>query len=132
MRRIVASLALAAMLGACVPSPSYVRSAPAPAAAARASVAPPLQTVSRDATGIIGERAGSLTRRFGQARIDLAEGDARKLQFASGRCVLDIYLYPIEAGSQPVATHIETRLREGGAPTDAAGCIEDVERAARG
>ena len=132
MRRAFASLAIALLLGACVPSPSYVRSAPAPTTQVRPVVAQPPATARRDADGILGERAGALTRRFGQARIDLAEGDARKLQFASGRCVLDIFLYPLEPGSPPVATHLEARLREGGSATDAASCIADVERSARG
>ena len=80
---------------------------------------------------VIGEQARALTSRFGDARIDLVEGDARKLQFVSERCVLDIYLYPLAANGNPVATHIEARERRGGADTDRAGCIEEVERAAR-
>ena len=80
--------------------------------------------------GIIGERAGSLVRRFGEARIDLAEGDARKLQFSSDRCVLDVFLYPLEANGEPVATHVVARERKGGGETDRAGCIGDIERSA--
>ncbi|MFU7527042.1 hypothetical protein [Qipengyuania sp. ASV99] len=79
--------------------------------------------------GIIGEPAASLTQRFGMARIDLAEGDARKLQYVSGTCVLDIYLYPLAANADPVATHVETRARENGAATDRAQCIAEVEDA---
>ena len=80
--------------------------------------------------GIIGERAGSLVRRFGEARIDLAEGDARKLQFTSDRCVLEVFLYPLEANSEPVATHVVARERKGGGETDRAGCIGEIERSA--
>jgi hypothetical protein len=80
--------------------------------------------------GIIGERAGSLVRRFGEARIDLAEGDARKLQFTSDRCVLDVFLYPLESNAEPVATHVVARERKGGGETDRAGCIGDIERSA--
>lgn len=79
---------------------------------------------------IIGQPASALTSRFGTARIDLAEGDARKLQFRSANCVLDIFLYPLTAGRSPVATHIETRLRRGGMSTDRAACIAEVERSA--
>ncbi|MEP3422501.1 MAG: hypothetical protein ABJN35_12255 [Erythrobacter sp.] len=79
---------------------------------------------------VIGERATTLSRRFGDARIDLVEGDARKLQYASDRCILDIYLYPLQANADPVATHVEARNRNGGAETDRAGCIAEVERAA--
>lgn len=81
---------------------------------------------------VIGEEATSLSRRFGEARIDLSEGDARKLQFVSDRCVLDIYLYPLASNAAPVATHVEARQRIGGGDTDRAGCIAEVERTARG
>ncbi len=80
---------------------------------------------------VIGERANSLVRRFGAARIDLTEGDARKLQYVSDVCVLDIYLYPLQANTDPVATHVEARARQGGAEADRAWCIADVERAAK-
>lgn len=78
--------------------------------------------------GVIGARAASLTARFGAARIDLTEGDARKLQFTGRNCVLDIFLYPLEAGREPVATHVDARLRQGGGETDRAGCIAEIER----
>ena len=78
---------------------------------------------------VIGEGAASLSRRFGEARIDLKEGDARKLQFASADCVLDIFLYPLREGGAPVATHVEARLRQGGAPAPRERCIDEIERA---
>lgn len=78
--------------------------------------------------GVIGTPAAALTRRFGEPRIDLAEGDARKLQFAGSSCVLDIYLYPVSAGSAPTAAHVEARLRQGGAAVDQGTCIREVER----
>ncbi|MEM7689465.1 MAG: hypothetical protein AAF291_10630 [Pseudomonadota bacterium] len=96
------------------PPPGAFRSAPVQNAAGLA--------------GVIGERAGSLTRRFGKARIDLTEGDARKLQFLGSDCVLDVYLYPRSAGGEPVATHVEARTRSNGADTDRAACIRAVER----
>lgn len=78
-------------------------------------------------SGVIGSPAAALTGRFGQPRIDLAEGDARKLQFAGATCVLDIYLYPLAAAVEPTATHVEARLRLGGAPADPGACIGEVE-----
>lgn len=78
--------------------------------------------------GVIGSPAAALTKRFGEPRIDLAEGDARKLQFAGSACVLDVFLYPLSAGAQPTATHVEARLRKGGAPADPGACIREVER----
>ena len=83
-----------------------------------------------DLDSVIGQGAASLVQRFGKARIDLVEGDARKLQFASDACVLDVYLYPLQANAQPVATHVEARQRVGGADADRARCIAEVERSA--
>ena len=131
MMKPAASLAIAFSLCACAASPSYVRTAPT-AMPAPTRTAPPPPAITRDRSDILGQNAGSLTRRFGEARIDLSEGDARKLQFASEGCVIDIYLYPPEAGAAPIATHIVARLREGGEEMDRARCIADVEQAARG
>lgn len=78
--------------------------------------------------GVIGAPAAALVKRFGEPRLDLAEGDAHKLQFSGKSCVLDIFLYPLSAGAQPTATHVEARLRQGGAPADAGACIREVER----
>lgn len=78
--------------------------------------------------GVIGSPAAALTRRFGEPRIDLTEGDARKLQFAGSSCVLDIYLYPLRVGADPTAAHVEARLRQGGAVVDQGACIREVER----
>jgi hypothetical protein len=77
--------------------------------------------------GVLGTRAGVLTRRFGAARIDLTEGDARKLQFLGSGCVLDIFLYPDRPGAEPLAAHVETRSRKDGSKTDPARCIREVE-----
>jgi hypothetical protein len=77
--------------------------------------------------GVIGSPAAALTRRFGQPRLDVPEGDARKLQFAGAQCVLDIYLYPVAAAAEPTATHVAARLRQGGAAADAGDCIREVE-----
>jgi hypothetical protein len=77
--------------------------------------------------GVIGTSASELTRRFGEPRLDMGEGDARKLQFAGSSCVLDIYLYPVTAGGAPTAAHVEARLRQGGAAVDQGTCIREVE-----
>lgn len=77
---------------------------------------------------VIGAPAPALARRLGQPQLDLFEGDARKLQFAGRNCVLDIYLYPLQPGTEPVATHIEARLRQNGSAVDRAQCLGEVER----
>jgi len=137
MRRALAVLALAALLlGGCGSGGSGPRPARASAAPAKPSSAPrssivvvPEVMAPAGLDGVIGAPAAALTRRFGSPRIDLAEGDARKLQFAGPACVLDIYLYPVTASApEPTATHVEARLRQGGAPTDPGSCIREVEK----
>jgi hypothetical protein len=78
--------------------------------------------------GVIGSPAEALVRRFGEPRIDLAEGDAHKLQFSGKTCVLDIFLYPVSAGAAPTATHVAARVRMGGAAADPGACIREVEK----
>jgi hypothetical protein len=73
--------------------------------------------------GVIGMDRGALTRQFGTARLDVWEGDARKLQFVGTACVLDIYLYPPQAGQEPVATYVDARRVSDGQDVDRASCI---------
>ncbi|QUL37227.1 hypothetical protein [Erythrobacter sp. JK5] len=133
MRSLVAVavlFAVSACAGGSARVPTRPSAAPAPVAAAPPAGAfkAPQVLRGRGLDGIIGARATTLTARFGSARIDLTEGDARKLQFASDRCVLDVFLYPLEAGAEPVATHVETRWRAGGAEADRADCIAEIDR----
>lgn len=87
----------------------------------------PLVMAPQGLEGVIGMDAAGLTQRFGNPRIDLAEGDTRKLQFAGATCVLDIYLYPPRIGVDPTAAHVAARLRQGGAAVDHGACIREVE-----
>jgi hypothetical protein len=126
---------LGAALAGCVGGGSSAGPRPAPARASAAAAAPrstivlvPEVMSPQGLGGVIGSPAAALTRRFGTPRIDLAEGDAHKLQFTGKGCVLDIYLYPLSAGAQPTATHVEARLRQGGAPTDPGACIREAEK----
>ncbi|AOL25010.1 hypothetical protein Ga0102493_11883 [Erythrobacter litoralis] len=110
--------------GAAVPLPSAgARPAPQPAEPFRT----PRPQPGGDIAGIMGADSRSLLARFGEPRIQAVEGDARKLQFASADCVLDIYLYPMREGGTPVATHVEARLRQGGVATSREDCIRAVE-----
>ena len=115
------ALALAGCVGGSKPPP-------APAPVRTGVVRVPQVMAPQGLEGVIGQDAGTLTRRFGAPRIDLAEGDARKLQFGGATCVLDIYLYPLRPGDQAVAAHVEARLRQGGAEVDRGACIREVER----
>ena len=127
MRKLAPLLMLSA-LAACSSGSGTapVASGPRPTA----SVGVPAPDIMREAglEGIIGARASALLNTFGEPRIDLIEGDARKLQFAVSDCVVDIFLYPLAAGQEPVATHVEARRRQGGADTDKRRCLEQVAR----
>ena len=69
-----------------------------------------------------------MTRQFGPARLDVWEGDARKLQFSGNACVLDVYLYPTEPGRDPQATYIDARNPDNGQDVDRAGCVNALRR----
>ena len=135
MRKGLGLLALGAVcVSACSSgaTPRTVSTSPTSAAGPSAGTfrAPVVQN-ERGLESVIGQAANALTQRFGEARLDLSEGDARKLQFSSNECVLDVFLYPLRDNATPVATHIEARQRVGGASTDRAKCIEQVERTGR-
>ena len=77
--------------------------------------------------GVIGSTANQLSRQFGQARLDVVEGDARKLQFTGTACVLDVYLYP-GAGREPQATYVDARRASDGRDVDRAACVSSLRR----
>ena len=72
---------------------------------------------------VIDKDAAALTREFGKPRLEVREGDMRKLQFAGEPCVLDVYLYPLRPGSEPIATHVDARRASDGLDVDRAACI---------
>jgi predicted small lipoprotein YifL len=78
--------------------------------------------------GVIGAEAAALIRLFGHPRLDVWEGDARKLQFAGTPCVLDIYLYPPAAGKAPQATYVEARRASDAREVDRAACIAGLRK----
>ena len=78
--------------------------------------------------GVIGVDEGALTRQFGPPRLNVWEGDARKLQWVGPACVLDVFLYPGEAGGTPQATYLETRRASDGADVDRAGCVAALRK----
>lgn len=71
---------------------------------------------------VMGKSAANLIRLFGKPRQDVAEAPARKLQFSSGACILDAYLYPPQNGGEQRVTHIDTR-RSDGAEVDRVSCV---------
>lgn len=78
--------------------------------------------------GVIGSTVGELQRQFGTARLDVYEGDARKLQFVGEACVLDVYLYPLRPGAEPTATYVDARRSSDALDVDRVACV----RALRG
>ena len=72
---------------------------------------------------VIEKDAATLVREFGRPRLDTREGDMRKLQFAGEPCVLDVYLYPLRPGSEPVATYVDARRTSDGLDVDRAACV---------
>jgi len=80
--------------------------------------------------GVIRQDEASLLRQFGAPRLNVAEGDMKKLQFVAPACVLDIYLYPLSPGARPVATWVQTRRSSDGREVDTRACMAAI-RAAR-
>lgn len=78
--------------------------------------------------GVLEQDAAGLTRLFGQPRLDVREGDARKLQFVGTACVLDVFLYPLRTGAEPVATYVEARRASDGQEVDRAACAQALGR----
>ncbi|EGD60148.1 hypothetical protein Y88_2022 [Novosphingobium nitrogenifigens DSM 19370] len=77
--------------------------------------------------GVIGADAEALIRQFGQPRLDIREGEARKLQWSGSACILDAFLYPGEHGRRPTATYVDAR-RGDGRDVDKAACVAALRR----
>ncbi|WP_240339048.1 hypothetical protein [Novosphingobium sp. BW1] len=73
--------------------------------------------------GVIGVTERELVRQFGQPRLEVWEGDARKLQFTGRACLLDVYLYPTSNSKAPVATYVDARRQSDGQDVDRAACV---------
>lgn len=78
--------------------------------------------------GVIGATVSGLTRQFGTPRLDVWEGDARKLQYSGSACILDIYLYPAAPGREPQATYVDARRASDGRDVDRAACVGALRR----
>lgn len=136
----IALLPAIALLAACGGSggTQKIKSASAvpPPPPAKVVVRPPVRTPPPSARiqvlpgleGVIGADRNELSRQFGTARLDVWEGDARKLQFVGNACVLDVYLYPPERGKEPEATYVEARRPSDGQDVDRAACISALRK----
>ncbi|KPM21718.1 hypothetical protein AAJ72_13790 [Citromicrobium sp. RCC1885] len=77
---------------------------------------------------VIGSRASQLEQTFGPPRLDVLEGDARKLQFAGEQCVLDVFLYPLSPGAEPTATYVDARRASDALDVDRGACAKALRR----
>lgn len=78
--------------------------------------------------GVIGADTAGLQRQFGAPRLDVWEGDARKMQFSGEACVLDVFLYPPAPGGQPTATWVDARRASDGLDVDRASCVRALRK----
>jgi hypothetical protein len=128
------SPALAACGGATQPVASVSTKPVKPSAAlvrpARPPATPPTARVQLlpGLDGVIGASAAELSRQFGPPRLDVLEGDVRKLQFTGTPCVLDVFLYPPAQGREPVATYVDARRQSDGRDVDRAACVAGLRK----
>lgn len=83
--------------------------------------APPMAGAYGAPKPLVGLDAKRLIARFGEPRLDIRDRTVRKLQFMTGDCVLDAYLYTTARGREPTVTYIDTR-RTDGSDVDPAAC----------
>lgn len=115
--KMLAVLATATLLAGCATT-EISRSAPV------GPVSVPYTSVGLER--VLGQNAAGLTKLFGQPNADVREGATRKLQFESGICVLDAYLYP-KGSAEPTVTYIDAREPDGSA-IDRASCVAALTR----
>ena len=133
-RKTLIALALAPMLAACAagtatqPPATTTPPRPRTAAPVRTAPPPPRVQVAPGLEGVIGANRDGLIRQFGSPRLDVWEGDARKLQFSASACVLDVYLYPPATGREPEATYVDARRASDGQDVDRASCVAALKK----
>lgn len=111
------ALVLTATLAACAATPPP----------RQAVVAPPVPIPTMGLERVVGQNAAALTTLFGSPDQDVTEASARRLQFSSGICILDAYLYPPSKGREPIVTHVDARQPNGQA-IDRASCVAAMVR----
>lgn len=128
-----------ALLSACTDSAQGVRSAGTPPPPSRLAPVPQLRHSQPGQLhiqnlpgleGVIGATGPQLARQFGTPRLDVIEGDVRKLQFTGTPCVLDVYLYPPGPGEAPEAAYVDAR-RSDGHDVDRAACVAALRQPAK-
>jgi hypothetical protein len=131
VRAITAAAMLAPLLAACASTGATGTGAHPIKTIAGQSVRAPVRAAPRDPTfqtmpgleSVIGADESALVRQFGPARLNVWEGDARKLQFTGKACVLDVFLYPTTASRAPLASYVDARRSSDGKDVDRAACV---------
>lgn len=102
---------------------------PHPVAALKPETRVPHHAPTREdgPAAVIGASAETLVRRFGTPRLDIRDGDARKLQWSGTACILDAYLYPGDHGGPPSATYVDAR-RGDGREVDKTACVAALRK----
>ncbi len=133
--KFLIALALVPLLAACAsngskPAPTVPAKQPKVAVRTPVKAVPPVARIQAapGLEGVIGADANDLARQFGAARLEVWEGDARKVQFSGTACVLDVYLYPTARGGEPQASYVEARRASDGAEVDRAACVAALRR----
>jgi hypothetical protein len=108
------------ILSACAATPKPAK------VAASVLVSPPLVTPT-GLDRVMGRNAASLIGLFGNADQDVREENSRKLQFSSGICILDAYLYTPAKGKEPLVSYVDARQPDGGT-IDKASCVAALTR----
>lgn len=122
--RLIAIAGTALLLGGCA-GPAIPRATPPGSAAPPAApITAPRPTQNNS---LIGHSANAALGLFGKPRLDVAEGAGRKLQFAGGACILDIYYYAPKQGADPLATHVDARTPDG-RDANVTSCIEALRK----
>ncbi|MEQ1497679.1 MAG: hypothetical protein ABL914_03380 [Novosphingobium sp.] len=130
--RLLIALPLPLVLAACSTTAAPPPKRPTQAAPIRPSLRTPPPVARVQAApgleGVVGANRDALIRQFGTPRLDVWEGDARKLQFVGGPCVLDIYLYPPAKDRDPEATFVDARRASDGQDVDRAACVAALRK----
>jgi hypothetical protein len=133
-RKLVIALAAVPLLAACTSGspqskPKVSTSAPAATTAPPVRYTPPPTRPQPQPSSTPGFRAPRIMTLPGvEGRLDVYEGDARKLQFSGEACVLDVFLYPTSPGAEPTATYVDARRASDGLDVDRASCIQALLR----
>jgi len=135
-RAIIAATLLAPLLAACASTGASTGSVRPGKTIGGQTVRPPARTPLRDPTfqtipgleSVIGVDENALVRQFGPSRLNVWEGDARKLQFTGKACVLDVFLYPTTTSREPLASYVDARRSSDGQDVDRAACVAALKR----